>query len=312
MAQDIIPLYSGKVPNSIESTEKEVKTITPSGHVRFSKVTVPTLEIYLPKKSIATGASVVIVPGGGYEFVSYTNEGTDIAKAFNKMGIAAFILKYRLPSDKTMVDKKIGPLQDAQQAIRVIRMGAEKWKLDTAKVGIIGFSAGGHLASTAGTHFNRKVLDNPEKISLRPNFMILVYPVISLTESLTHTGSRNKLIGGTPQSELTNLYSNEMQVSPQTPPTMLVHTGDDETVKVENSLRFYEALLKNKVKAEMHIYPKGGHGYGVYNNTTSDKWMDRVENWLKSEIFFLLNKLVDIKLLANLTIKLNHRQFDLL
>ena len=285
MAQEIMPLYSGKVQNSIENNEKEVKTVTPEGHVRFTKVTVPTLEIYLPKKSKATGAAVVIVPGGGYEFVSYTNEGTEIAKAFNKMGIAAFILKYRLPSDKTMADKKIGPLQDAQQAIRVIRLGAAKWNLDTAKVGIIGFSAGGHLAATAGTHFNRKVLDNPEKTSLRPSFMILIYPVISVKENLTHIGSRNRLIGTTPDTELTNLYSNEMQVSPQTPPTMLVHTGDDLTVKVENSLRFYEALLKNKVPAEMYIYPKGGHGYGMYNKHTSDNWMERVENWLKAQNF---------------------------
>jgi acetyl esterase/lipase len=290
MAQEIIPLYTGAVPNSIQNTETENKTVTESGHVRYTKVTSPTLEIYLPKKAKATGAAVVIVPGGGYEFVSYTNEGTDIAAAFNKMGVAAFILKYRLPSDKTMADKKIGPLQDAQQAIRVVRMNAAKWNVDTAKVGIIGFSAGGHLASTAGTHFNRNVLDNPEEISVRPSFMILVYPVISFGDSLTHRGSKHKLVGANADAELTNLYSNELQVTPQTPPTMLVHTGDDATVKVENSLRFYEALLKNKVPAEMHIYPKGGHGFGMYNKHTSDNWMDRVENWLKAGNFISARK----------------------
>lgn len=284
-AQETMPLYPGLIPNSIVHTEIEMKTVTESGHVRYTKVTVPTLETYFPEKAKATGAAVVIVPGGGYEFVSYTNEGTEIAQAFKKMGVAAFILKYRLPSDKTMADKKIGPLQDAQQAIKVIRMNAGKWGLDTAKVGIIGFSAGGHLASTAGTHFNRTVLNNPEKISLRPSFMILVYPVISLTDNLTHKGSKNKLIGATPDTGVTNLYSTEMQVTAQTPPTMLVHTGDDETVKVENSLRFYEALLKNKVPAEMHIYPKGNHGFGMYNKTTSDNWMDRVEHWLKTGNF---------------------------
>jgi acetyl esterase/lipase len=285
MAQKVMPLYPGKIPNAIVNTEKEDKTITETGHVRYAKVTVPTLEVHLPKKDKATGAAVVIVPGGAYGFVSYTNEGTQIAEAFNKIGVAAFILKYRLPSDKTMADKKIGPLQDAQQAIKVVRMRAAEWGIDTAKVGIIGFSAGGHLASTAGTHFNRQVLPNPEKTSLRPDFMILVYPVISLKEGLTHTGSRNNLIGATPATEHTDMYSNEMQVTPLTPPTMLVHTGDDATVKVENSLRFYEALLKNGVSAEMHIYPEGGHGYGIYNNTTGDKWMDRVENWLISRKF---------------------------
>jgi acetyl esterase/lipase len=285
MAQEIMPLYSGKVPNSIDHTETEMKTVTESGHVRYTKVTVPTLQVHLPQKTKANGAAVVIVPGGGYEFVSYTNEGTEIARAFNKMGVAAFILKYRLPSDKTMADKKIGPLQDAQQAIKVVRMSATKWGIDTAKVGIIGFSAGGHLASTAGTHFNRTVLDNPEKTSLRPSFMILVYPVISFADSLTHRGSKHKIVGANADAQLTNLYSNEMQVTTQTPPTMLIHTADDATVKVENSLRFYDALLKSKVPAEMHIYPNGGHGFGMYNKTTLDNWMDRVENWLKDGNF---------------------------
>jgi acetyl esterase/lipase len=284
-AQSIIPLYPGKVPNSIESSVPESKTVSETGHVRFSKVTAPTLEIHLPKKSKSTGAAVVIVPGGAYGFVSYTNEGTDVAKAFNDIGVAAFILKYRLPSDKIMVDRTIGPLQDAQQAIRVVRLAAKKWGIDTAKVGIIGFSAGGHLASTAGTHFNTAVIDNPEKVSLRPDFMVLVYPVISFKDELTHKGSRNNLIGMTPNPKLIEHYSNEMQVTTKTPPTMLVHTGDDETVKVENSLRFYEALLKNKVSAEMHIYPKGGHGFGTKNRHTPDNWMDRVKNWLKSRSF---------------------------
>jgi acetyl esterase/lipase len=284
-AQEVIPLYSGKVPNSIPSNKAESRTVTESGHVRYSKVTAPTLEIHLPKKSKATGAAVVIVPGGAYAFVSYTNEGTEIAKAFNKIGVAAFILKYRLPLVETMVDQTIGPLQDAQQALKTVRMGAKAWGIDTAKVGIIGFSAGGHLASTAGTHFNKAYIENKEKTDLKPSFMILVYPVISFNKNLTHLGSRNNLIGMSPDSTLINLYSNELQVTAQTPPTMLVHTADDETVKVENSIRFYEALLECKVPTEMHLYPKGGHGFGAYNRHTPDKWMDRAENWLKAGKF---------------------------
>lgn len=284
-AQSIIPLYSGKVPNSIENTEQEVKNVNERGQIRYGKVTDPTLEIYLPEKDKATGAAIIIIPGGGYSIVSYTNEGTDIAAAFNKMGVAAFILKYRLPSDKTMADKTIGPLQDAQQAIKTVRMRAKEWAVDTAKVGIIGFSAGGHLASTAGTHFNKTVINNTEKTNLRPDFMILMYPVISLTDNLMHKGSRDNLIGASPSAELTQLYSNETQVTERTPPTMLIHAGDDKTVKVANSLRFYEALVKCDVPAEMHIYPKGGHGFGVNNKTTPDKWTERVENWLKAGNF---------------------------
>ena len=284
-AQTVIPLYKGKVPNSIKHSEQEVKNVNDAGQIRYSKVTQPTLEIHLPEAGKANGTAIVIIPGGGYGIVSYTNEGTDIAREFNKMVIAAFILKYRLPSDKIMADKTIGPLQDAQQAIKTVRMRAKEWGVDTAKVGIIGFSAGGHLASTAGTHFNKSVIDNKEKINLRPDFMILMYPVISLTEELMHKGSRDNLIGSNPSIQLTSLYSNNTQVTEKTPPTILIHAGDDRTVKVENSLRFYESLLRCGVPAEMHIYPKGGHGFGVNNRTTPDKWTERVENWLKSGNF---------------------------
>ncbi|MGV3507824.1 MAG: alpha/beta hydrolase [Sphingobacteriaceae bacterium] len=284
-AQTVIPLYSGKVPNSIKNTEQEVKTVNQDGQIRYEKVTQPTLEIYLPEKEKATGAAIVIVPGGGYRLLSYTNEGTSIAAAFNKMGIAAFILKYRLPSDKTMADKTIGPLQDAQQAIKTVRMRAKEWGVDTAKVGIIGFSAGGHLTSTAGTHFAKAVIDNKGNTNLRPDFMILMYPVINLTEELMHKGSRDNLIGSDASEELTKLYSNDTQVTEKTPPTILIHAADDKTVKVANSLRFYEALVKCGVPAAMHLYPKGGHGFGLNNKTTPDKWIERVENWLKAGKF---------------------------
>ncbi|WP_207427184.1 alpha/beta hydrolase [Pedobacter sp. SYSU D00535] len=280
-SQTVIPLYPGKIPNAIAGADEEIKHVNNTGQIRYEKVSKPTLEIHLPAKEKATGAAVVIVPGGGYRIVSYTNEGTDIAAEFTKMGIAAFILKYRLPSDKTMPDKTIGPLQDAQQAIKTVRSRAKEWGVDTSKVGIIGFSAGGHLAATAGTHFSKSVIDNKDNISLRPNFMVLVYPVISLTENLMHKGSRDNLIGAAPSSELTSRFSNEMQVSPQTPPTMLIHAADDKTVKVENSLRFYEALLKNNVSAEMHLYPKGGHGFGIGPTRAPDHWTDRVQHWLK-------------------------------
>ncbi|MDF3079126.1 MAG: alpha/beta hydrolase [Sphingobacteriaceae bacterium] len=278
----LIPLYPGNIPNSIAGADEETKTNDPNGNIRYGKVSIPTLEIFLAPKDKANGAAVVICPGGGYSIVSYVNEGINIAKEFNKMGISAFILKYRIPSDKIMADKSIGPLQDAQTAIKTVRQRAKEWNIDTARVGIIGFSAGGHLASTAGTHFNKPVIENKEGISLRPSFMILGYPVISFSDSLMHKGSKTNLLGAEPSASQIELYSNELQVTKQTPPTLLFHAGDDKTVKVGNSLKFYEALQQHGVPAELHIYAKGGHGFGINNKTTEDKWMDRVENWLKT------------------------------
>lgn len=280
--KQIFPLYNGSIPNSIPSSEKEEKNTDQQGFIRYGKVSEPSLEVWLPPKDKATGAAVVIVPGGGYWIVSYTNEGTDIAKEFNKMGIAAFILKYRLPSDKTMKDKTIGPLQDAQQALKTVRSRAKEWSVDPGKVGIIGFSAGGHLASTAGTHFQKSYIDNKEGINLRPDFMILVYPVISLSDSLMHKGSRDNLLGPNPSQESVRFFSNELQVTPETPPTMLIHASNDKAVKVGNSIKFYESLVKNNVSAEMHIYPTGGHGFGIRPAQSPDHWTDRIEHWLKS------------------------------
>ncbi len=281
-AQDIIPLYDGKVPNSKHSDIAEEKNVDNAGFIRYSKVNTPTLEIHLPQQSKATGAAVLIIPGGGYRLVSYTNEGTDIAAEFNNMGVAAFILKYRLPSDDIMEDKRLGPVQDAQRAMILIREGAAKWHIDPSKVGVIGFSAGGHLASTLGTHFNKSFVTNPKNISLRPDFMILVYPVINLSDSLMHKGSRDNLLGMQPDKEQIDYFSNDKQVNATTPPTMLIHASDDKAVKVGNSLRFYEALVHNNVSAEMHIYPGGGHGFGIRPNRAPDHWTDRVAHWLKT------------------------------
>jgi acetyl esterase/lipase len=278
-AQTIIPLYPGAVPNSKPNKMKEVRMESSGQLVGFWKISEPTLAIYLPDEKIATGQAVIICPGGGYEMESYRLEGTVISEAFLRKGIAAFILKYRLPSDSIMTDKSIGPLQDAQQAIKTVRMRAAEWKINPAKIGIMGFSAGGSLASTAGTHFDKSYIPNDEKISLRPDFMILIYPVISMTDELTHMGSRNALLGKAPSKELIDLFSNEKHVNANTPPTWLTHTGDDNVVTVENSIRFYEELVKNKVPAEMHLYPKGNHGFVLFQPT--DEWMQPLFNWMK-------------------------------
>jgi acetyl esterase/lipase len=283
-AQQELPLYGNQpIPNSRAVPDRE--SVDSSGNpVRysFSLVSHPTLTVYLPPAGKANGTAVVICPGGGYLHLAWTHEGTDVARMLNEMGIAAFLLKYRLPNDETMVDKTIGPLQDAQRAIQLVRQRAADWGVNPARVGILGFSAGGHLASTAGTHFNISHIDNPGTISLRPDFMILLYPVISFSDSIGHRGSRDNLIGLHPNPSVVREYSNELQVTAQTPPTFLVHAGDDKTVPVANSLHFYEALQHNGVPAELHVYPKGGHGFGMNNPTTPDRWTERLRNWLEA------------------------------
>ncbi|RYE19670.1 MAG: alpha/beta hydrolase [Sphingobacteriaceae bacterium] len=278
-AQTVMPLYPGAIPNSISGPDQEVKSGEPN-NIHYSKVSKPTLEIYLPTKEKASGAAIVICPGGGYVNLSYSHEGIEIAKAFNEIGVAAFILKYRLPSDITMKNKTIGPLQDAQMAIKTVREGAAKWNVDPKKVGIIGFSAGGSLAALSISHFNDPKISNTNNTNLRPDFAILMYAVISMTDSLTHGGSKQNLIGATATPAQIRYFSNEMNVTPNTPPTMLVHAEDDGAVNVKNSLYFYQALLQNKVEANLIIYPKGGHGFGLNNKTTPDKWMDHCKNWM--------------------------------
>lgn len=277
-AQQEMPLYSGAVPNSKPAPSKE-NSVTKDNVTRISKVSVPTLTVYKP--SNANGMSVIICPGGGYGILAFDKEGTRVAEEMNKWGITAFVLKYRLPDDTTNIDRSIAPLMDAQQAIRLVRSKAVEWGLKKDKIGIMGFSAGGHLASTAATHFYRKAdATNNDTTSVRPDFAILIYPVISFDSTITHKGSRNNLVGATASVEQIKLYSNELQVNAKTPPSFLVHAGDDGSVPVENSIRYYQACIKYKVPAEMHLYPKGGHGFGMFNKTTTDNWMERLKNWL--------------------------------
>lgn len=281
-AQEVIDLYTS-IPNSKSYEMEEVLTVEDGRIAWIKHVSKPTLTIYLPKEEITTRTAVIICPGGGYSGESYLKEGTLIAEEFSRKGIAAFILKYRLPSNSIMIDKTIGPLQDAQQAIKTVRQRAAEWQIDTAKIGIMGFSAGGHLASTAGTNFSKSYIPNEENISLRPNFMVLVYPVISMRDKLTHKGSRNNLLGEDASKEQITQFSNELHVNKNTPPTWITHTGDDTLVPVENSIRFYQELIRNKVPAEMHLYPKGGHGFVL--SMPTDEWMQPVFKWMTKSNF---------------------------
>ncbi len=273
--QRVISLYPGPIPNTIEVPDKE--SGKPDGVTRVSK---PTLTVFLPDKGKGKHATIIICPGGGYGSLVMDREGYTIAKAFKAMGIAAFVLKYRLPDPGIMMDRTTGALQDAQQAIYQVKTQASAFNIDTTKIGMIGFSAGGHLASTAGTHFNQALINNKTAISLRPDFMILVYPVISFSDSLVHKGSMNNLLGPQPSAGNVEKFSNELQVTGKTPPTFLVHAADDIWVPAANSIRFYEALQRNGVNAELHIYSKGGHGFLTYPPLT--EWMGRCRNWMIS------------------------------
>jgi acetyl esterase/lipase len=275
-----VPLYPNGIPNAKPTPASYIEKNDKSNNDEWvTMVSTPTLIPFFPEKGTANGTAILIFPGGGYGGLSMDKEGYRVAKAFNSIGVTAFVVKYRLPSDDIMVDKIIGPLQDAQQAVYMVRKHAAEWGIKTDKIGIIGFSAGGHLASTEGTHFNKPVIEDKDNISVRPDFMVLLYPVITFGP-MAHVGSRENLIGKTPSEAEIELYSNEKQVTANTPPTFLVHAEDDNAVPVQNTLMFYDALLKVKVKTEMHIFQAGGHGFGLNNPKSKDKWFDWCKNWL--------------------------------
>lgn len=241
----------------------------------------PALWVFLPPDAKAVGTAVVVCPGGGYGHLAIGHEGKDVAEWLNAQGIAAFVLRYRL-APRYMHP---APMQDVQRALRTVRAGASYWHIDPERIGVWGFSAGGHLASTAGTHFDEgdsSASDPIDRAGCRPNFMVLAYPVISLDTEYTHKGSKKNLLGENPSTELVENLSNQRQVTAQTPPTFLFHTGADTGVPVENSVLFYLALRAAKVPAEMHIYEQGRHGVGLApEDPVLSTWPGRLADWLK-------------------------------
>ncbi|MEN8202750.1 MAG: alpha/beta hydrolase [Bacteroidota bacterium] len=278
----IVPLWENDPPNYREMGE--VTIWDTSDIVRIRNVQHPDIAVFLPSKKNASGEAVVICPGGGYHILAYDWEGSDIARWLNSEGIAAFVLKYRLPGAKSNITPHLSPLMDAQRAMRLVRLHAKKWNVDPGKIGIMGFSAGGHLASTLSTHFDTgdpSSTDPVEQQSCRPDFSILMYPVITFTEEFMHRGSREALLGEDPDPELVRHFSSELQVTSDTPPAILIHSEDDEAVPVENSLAYYKALRKSKVTSELHIYPFGGHGYSLaIGQGHLSTWPDRVIEWI--------------------------------
>ncbi|KFF03371.1 alpha/beta hydrolase [Flavobacterium reichenbachii] len=281
----IIPLWK-TIPDEIKAVDYKEKENSADGKVQStSQVSIPTLSIFLPKEIKPNQTAVIILPGGGYTHLAIDKEGTKVALWLNSLGITAFVLKYRLPNDLIMKNKNIGPLQDAQEAVRYVRSNAAKWNLDVSKIGIMGFSAGGHLASTLSTHYNDKIYNSDSKISARPDFSLLIYPVISMQNDITHKGSQISLLGNNPSQELLDSFSNEKKVTAQTPPAFLVHATDDNAVLPENSINYYLALKKNGIAAELHLYENGGHGFGLGVKDTSKFWTKQCEDWLKAKNF---------------------------
>jgi len=277
-------LWPDGIPGSINDPSYAENITTTEGRVtRCEKVVTPDLTVYLPEPEKSNGTAVLICPGGGYGVLSFDHEGHAIARWLNENGIAGVILKYRLPSDRIMKDKSIGPLQDAQEAMRTIRRNAAEWSIDPDKIGVIGFSAGGHLASTISTHYAEKVYNVNDNISARPDFSLLIYPVISFDTTITHRGTMNNLIGLKPDPKQVIRFSNELQIDSKTPPAFLVHSADDKAVPVMNSIRYFEGLEKNNIPTELHIFQNGGHGYGLaLKGGTESSWPSLCLKWLKA------------------------------
>ncbi len=282
-----VKLWPEGIPGSVADAEYVENITTIEGRItRCERVTDPDLTVFLPPAEKANGTAVLICPGGGYSVLAFDHEGNAIAQWLNEQGIAGIILKYRLPSDRIMKDKSSGPLQDAQEAMRTIRRNAKKWNIDPDKIGVIGFSAGGHLASTLSTHYAERVYDVKDKISARPDFSLLIYPVISFDATFTHMGSRNNLIGPDPGEEKVKHFSNELQITPDTPPAFLIHSADDKAVPVRNSISYFNGMQKYGIISEMHVFQKGGHGYGLASKGgTEASWPELCIRWIKAAGF---------------------------
>ncbi len=277
----VIPLWPHKIPGNITTEDFEKRTLR-NHEVRYSRVSKPSLSLYLPDNAQGqepTGA-VVICPGGGYGGLAYSHEGIWMAQAFNRLGLAAAVVKYRLPDDRVMTERHTRPTQDVQRAMQIMHDHARDWHIDPDKIGVMGFSAGGHLAASVSTHFKDVLVANATQAQVKPDFSLLIYPVISFDPNIMHQGTRNNLIGRGASDKQTTYYSNETQVSEHMSPVCLVHASNDRSVKVENSIVFYEALRRHNVPAELTILNQGGHGFGLRPGRPMNRWFKSVESFL--------------------------------
>lgn len=280
-AQQVIPLYTGAAPGLLPGvTDRESASKSNAGNKRLfvTDVTVPTLTVYLPKKQNASRSAVLVCPGGGYTRLSIEDGGYEAAQVLADSGIVAVVLKYRTWRDSAYADYKNVPLQDLQQAMDIVYKNSAKWNIDTSHIGILGFSAGGHLTAMAATGFTNH----------KPSFTILAYPVISFLDSLTSetSGSRKNLLGKKISLQEKMAYSPELHVSHTTPPSFIVHAKDDSTSLVGNSIAYYNALLANHIPAQLLLYEKGGHGFALYNKAENAYWMPVAISWLTTNGFY--------------------------
>lgn len=271
------PLYK-TIPNNITSKNQESESDT-VGILIVEKVSIPSYQYFRVANDNTKRPCVIICPGGGYALLAASHEGTDVAKYFNSIGVNAIVLKYRLPNDNNQIDKSIAPLQDVQQAFYIARLNADKWGIDKNKIGVMGFSAGGHLAASMSSHYSDSKINVDSKINLRPNFQILIYPVITFKD-FGHLGSREQLIGKNPSPEEIVYYSNELQVNANTPPAFIVHAKDDDVVPVKNALEYSKALKQHHVPVNLVLSDKGGHGFGMFNSKTDKQWPPMLKDWL--------------------------------
>lgn len=272
------PLYKS-TPNQIVVPNEEREDPF-EGIIIVSKVTEPAYQYFRVKEDNIKRPCVIIYPGGAYFILASGHEGVEVAKFFNSIGVNAMVVKYRIPNDNAQVDKSIAPLQDAQQAMLLARSNAATWGIDANKIGILGFSAGGHLAASLSSHYADVKIDNPLNISLRPNFQILIYPVITMKD-FGHTGSKENLIGKNPTDAQVQYYSNELNVNDQTPPAFIVHAKNDDAVPVQNAYEYDKALKANKVASTLFLFEKGGHGFGMKNPTSTIQWTTPLTQWLR-------------------------------
>lgn len=274
------PLYK-TVPNQKETPNQESEAMN-NGILIVSKVSQPAYHYFRVKEDGVKRPCVIVCPGGGYSIVAAGHEGTDVAVYLNSIGINALVVKYRIPNDANQPDKTIAPLQDVQQAMYLAKTNAAAWGIDAHKIGVMGFSAGGHLAASLATHYKDVKIPMEKKVSLRPDFQILIYPVISF-RSFGHRGSADNLLGKQPSEEQLHYFSNEEQVNRKSPPAFLVHAKDDTVVPIENSISYQAALQKNKVPAELVQYEKGGHGFGLKNRKEKNQWPPMLADWLRNQ-----------------------------
>ncbi len=275
-ANTVIPLWPEGVPNAKPSLGEEHLE---QGHI--SNVSIPTLTFYGPAIDRPNGTAVIICPGGGYTRLSTEREGVQYANWLSTLGVTSFVLKYRMAEFGHPA-----PLQDVLRAVRIVRSRAAEFKIDADRIGVMGSSAGGHLAASAGTlfdHADGKTGAPLDSVNARPDFLILMYPVITMYDPVAHVGSRENLIGTHPTPELTRLMSVEKQVTAQTPPTLLIQTQEDKTVPVDNSILFFQALTRAHVPAEMYLFEHGSHGMGMRDGLgTASNWPKRAEEWLRA------------------------------